>query len=179
MLNSNIADRGKQRLLHAEIILIDKTDDKHSQSMVANGISNRAGQGGSLCYVVNFHLLYNAALMVKEGLEHTLYLGKIARSGSGRSLCFIPLEQRLQMGPDIVLTKHKLFPPAAQLFWKVLEKRLRIGIFMLYRHESLFNISIFHVFVFCIERVVKGIQTNPDTQKSFLFLLHGDYQNES
>ncbi|MBO4311700.1 MAG: LysR family transcriptional regulator, partial [Desulfovibrionaceae bacterium] len=61
------------------------------QEMVASEISGWAGQeGGQLRYVGRYHLLYNAALMVEEGMGHALCLDKIARTGSDSPLCFLP-----------------------------------------------------------------------------------------
>lgn len=87
------------------------------QDMVANEISGWAGQaGGQLRYVAKYHLLYNAALMVEEGMGHALCLDKIARTGSDSPLCFIPLEPRLEVGLDIVWKKHQRFSHAAAAF---------------------------------------------------------------
>ncbi len=98
------------------------------QSMVENEISGWAGQGGGqLWYVAKYHLLYNAALMVEEGMGHALCLDKIARTGSDSPLCFIPLEPRLEVGLDIVWKKHKRFSLAAAAFLESLREEISRG----------------------------------------------------
>lgn len=87
------------------------------QKLVVNEISGWAGQeGNQLHYVAKYHLLYNAALMVEEGMGHALCLDKLARTGSDSPLCFIPLEPRLEVGLDLVWKKHQCFSHAAAAF---------------------------------------------------------------
>ncbi|MBQ7607362.1 MAG: LysR family transcriptional regulator [Desulfovibrionaceae bacterium] len=93
------------------------------QAMVANQISGWAGQG-SLHYVAKYRLLYNAALMVEEGVGHALCLDKIARTGSDSPICFIPLEPRLEVGLDIVWKKHQPFSRAAAAFLESLREEI-------------------------------------------------------
>ena len=95
------------------------------QEMVASEISGWAGQeGGQLRYVGRYHLLYNAALMVEEGMGHALCLDKIARTGSDSPLCFLPLEPRLEVGLDIVWKKHQHFSHAASAFLESLRTEI-------------------------------------------------------
>ncbi len=95
------------------------------QEMVASENSGWAGQeGGQLRYVGRYHLLYNAALMVEEGMGHALCLDKIARTGSDSPLCFLPLEPRLEVGLDIVWKKHQHLSHAASAFLESLRTEI-------------------------------------------------------
>ena len=95
------------------------------QSMVTDEIAGWAGKNAShLNYVVHYHLLYNAALMVEEGLGHALCLDKIARTDSQSPLCFLPLEPRLEVGLDIVWKKSRRFSHAAVAFLESLREEI-------------------------------------------------------
>lgn len=72
--------------------------------------------------VVSFNLLYNAALMVEEGLGYAVSLNGIINTGGDSKLCFRPLSPRLESGLNIVWKKDRLFSPAAALFLRKLRE---------------------------------------------------------
>ena len=72
--------------------------------------------------VVSFNLLYNAALMVEEGLGYAVSLDRIINTGGDSKLCFRPLSPRLESGLNIVWKKDRLFSPAAALFMRKLRE---------------------------------------------------------
>ena len=95
------------------------------RDMVANAIAGWAGQDGErLRYAARYNLLFNAALMVEEGLGHALCLDKLARTGPDSPLCFIPLEPRLEVGLIVVWKKRQHFSRAAAAFLEGLREEI-------------------------------------------------------
>ena len=96
------------------------------RDMVANAIAGWAGQqdGERLRYAARYNLLFNAALMVEEGLGHALCLDKLARTGPDSPLCFIPLEPRLEVGLIVVWKKRQHCSRAAATFLECLREEI-------------------------------------------------------
>ena len=73
--------------------------------------------------VATYNLIYNATLMVEEGIGAALAIDGLANTTSTSDLCFRPLEPRVESGLNMVWKKYQVIPPAAQLFLKrILEK---------------------------------------------------------
>lgn len=66
--------------------------------------------------VTTFNLIYNAAIMVDAGIGYAVTIDKLANTEESSSLCFRPLEPRLDSGLDIVWKKYQVFSSAAELF---------------------------------------------------------------
>ena len=73
--------------------------------------------------VTTFNLVYNAAIMVEAGVGYAVTLDKIANTTESSSLCFRPLEPRLESGLNIIWKKYQVFSPAAGLFLERLRER--------------------------------------------------------
>ena len=73
--------------------------------------------------VTTFNLVYNAAIMVEAGVGYAVTLDKIANTTESSSLCFRPLEPRLESGLNIIWKKYQVFSPAAELFLERLRER--------------------------------------------------------
>ncbi len=70
-----------------------------------------------------YNLVYNAAILVEEGLGYAVTIDKIANTSSDSSLCFKPLEPRLESGLNIVWKKHQVFSNAANLFFETMKAK--------------------------------------------------------
>lgn len=66
--------------------------------------------------VSTYNLVYNASLMVDEGLGVALCLDKIINVSGDSSLCFRPLKPRLEVGMNLVWKKYQVFSKAAEKF---------------------------------------------------------------
>lgn len=66
--------------------------------------------------VTTFNLVYNAAIMVDAGLGYAVTIDKIANTSENSSLCFKPLEPKLDSGLNIIWKKYQVFSSAAELF---------------------------------------------------------------
>ncbi|WP_368654204.1 LysR family transcriptional regulator [Ornithinibacillus sp. 4-3] len=97
--------------------LIDKSLIISRQTTVDNEISGWFGQNvKDLNIAGTYNLLYNAALMVEQGLGYALCLDKIINTSGESELCFKPLNPKLTAGLNIIWKKHQVFSSAASKF---------------------------------------------------------------
>ena len=73
--------------------------------------------------VTTFNLVYNAAIMAKQGIGYVVSLDKLADTSETSPLCFRPLAPKLESGLDIVWKKYQIFSPAAELFLNKLTEK--------------------------------------------------------
>ena len=76
-----------------------------------------------LTVAATYNLIYNAAVMVKDGLGCVISLDGLADTSAESPLCFRPLEPALEAGIDVVWKKYQVFSPAAALFLEKLRER--------------------------------------------------------
>ena len=65
--------------------------------------------------VATYNLIYNASLMVDEGMGYAFTLDKLVNT-TGSQLCFRPLHPKLELGMYLVWKKSQIFSKAAELF---------------------------------------------------------------
>ena len=75
--------------------------------------------------VATYNLIYNASLMVDEGMGYAFTLDKLVNT-TGSNLCFRPLEPKLELGMYLVWKKSQIFSKAAEVFLDHLEEGLRL-----------------------------------------------------
>ena len=66
--------------------------------------------------VSTYNLVYNASLMVDEGLGVALCLDQLINVSGDSSLCFRPLKPKLDVGMSLVWKKYQVFSKAAEKF---------------------------------------------------------------
>lgn len=94
-----------------------------SQDLVSNEFAGwSGGKSEQLNIVATYNLLYNAALMVEEGIGYALCLDKIIPTTAGRPLCFRPLEPALEATISVAWKKYQVFSKAADLFLNRLQQ---------------------------------------------------------
>ena len=97
-------------------------------------LSQQEYQGGSLTQwigsepsdlniIATYNLLYNASLLVDEGLGYAIGYDKIINT-SGSRLCFRPLKPKLENKMSIIWKKYQLFSKPAEKFLEVLRDLL-------------------------------------------------------
>ena len=95
------------------------------QELVANEIAGWMGESFDRLNIVGtYNLLYNASLLVEEGLGCALCLDGIIRCEGG-PLCFRPLEPRLEVGLAVAWKKYQVFSRAAERFLEELQNLLK------------------------------------------------------
>ena len=72
--------------------------------------------------VTTFNLVYNAAILVDAGIGYAVTIDKLANTTQSSSLCFRPLEPKLESGLVIVWKKYQIFSSAASLFLERLQE---------------------------------------------------------
>lgn len=94
------------------------------QSMVKHDLSNWFHRDFEAMNVVTtYNLLFNAAMMVEEGIGCALTLDHLVDTMATGQLCFRPLEPRLEVGLDIVWKKYQVFSKASERFLEQLRQR--------------------------------------------------------
>ena len=73
--------------------------------------------------VATYNLIYNASLMVDEGMGYAFTLDKLVNT-AGSNLCFRPLSPRLELGMYLVWKRPHRFSRAAALFLEQLQAHL-------------------------------------------------------
>lgn len=72
--------------------------------------------------VATYNLLFNASLMVEEGLGYAIGLDKIINTSGNSKLCFRPLFPQTESGMHIVWKRYQVFSKAAEKFISILVK---------------------------------------------------------
>lgn len=95
------------------------------QTLVQNVISGWSGQDfETFDIVATYNLVYNASLMVDEGIGYALCLDKLINTTGNSNLCFRPLEPRLEAHLNIVWKKHQVFSKATKIFLNKLQSEI-------------------------------------------------------
>lgn len=68
--------------------------------------------------VATFNLIYNAAILVREGLGYALSFDKLVDTSPGSGLTFRPLVPALETKMYVIWKKYQMFSPAAELLLK-------------------------------------------------------------
>lgn len=98
------------------------------QTMVRNEISGWLGDSyDRLNIVATYNLLYNASLMVEEGMGYALCLDNIIRISDASPLCFRPLDPHLEARLHIAWKKYQVFSRAAAKFLEQLQQDFSIS----------------------------------------------------
>lgn len=72
--------------------------------------------------VATYNLLFNASLMVEEGLGYAVGLDKIINTSGNSNLCFRPLSPRQEAGMHIIWKKYQVFSKASEKFIEKLKQ---------------------------------------------------------
>ncbi len=94
------------------------------QSLGRDRLSTWFGQEyTSLNVAATYNLIYNASLMVEEGLGYALALDHLVNTAGDSRLCFRPLEPRLEVQLYVVWKKFQVFSKAAAKFLTLLQEK--------------------------------------------------------
>lgn len=81
--------------------------------------------------ISTYNLLFNAVLLVEQGVGHALTLDKLVNTMNNCTVCFRPLSPALTSGLNIVWKKYQVFSPAARIFLETLQNKFSEGEFPL------------------------------------------------
>ena len=96
---------------------------KHSlgKSMISDWFRKNSEE---LNIVATYNLLYNASILVEEGVGYAVCLDKIIKTDKNSSLCFRPLYPKLESHLDIAWKKYQVFPKCCEIFLERLKEIL-------------------------------------------------------
>lgn len=97
---------------------------RHSmdKSVITDWFHRRSDE---LRIVATYDLLYNASLLVAEGMGYAVGLEHIINTTGNSELCFRPLFPKLESHLDIAWKKYQVFPKCAEVFLEILRERIR------------------------------------------------------
>ena len=70
----------------------------------------------SLNIVATYNLLYNASLLVEDGLGYAICFDRLINVTGDSKLCIRPLVPRIENAGNLIWKKYQVFSPAVQLF---------------------------------------------------------------
>ncbi|MDR2366588.1 MAG: LysR family transcriptional regulator [Deltaproteobacteria bacterium] len=87
------------------------------QRLVSGELSKWIGRDfDALNVVATYNLIFNAALMVEEGLGYAFCLDKLVSAAGSEAMCFKPLDPPLESTVNIVWKKYQVFSKPAEKF---------------------------------------------------------------
>lgn len=89
-------------------------------------IARAAKELSELEIVATYNLLFNASLMVEEGLGYAIGLDKIINTTGNNTLCFRPLSPQMEAGMHIIWKKYQVFSKTSEKF---IEKLKSLSLF--------------------------------------------------
>lgn len=116
-------------LAHKEFIT---PEDLRSAPLI---LSQQESRGGTLTQwlgcppeklniIATYNLIFNSSLFVNEGLGYAVILDKIINTSGNNSLCFRPLNPKLEIKLTLVWKKYQMFSKPAGKFLEVLKESL-------------------------------------------------------
>ncbi len=106
--------------------LWDKPIIRSEQSLGKNIVTDWFRKSfDELNVVATYNLLYNASLLVEQGLGYAVSLDKLINTSGNGNLCFRPLYPELISHLDIAWKKYQVFPKCAEIFLKRLQEYIR------------------------------------------------------
>ena len=70
----------------------------------------------SLNIVATYNLVYNASLMVEDGLGYAICFDRLINTTGDSPLCIRPIVPPIKPAGYLIWKKYQVFPPAVQLF---------------------------------------------------------------
>ena len=96
-----------------------------AHSTIFDNLSGWIGKNmDELNIVATYNLLYNASIMVDEGLGCALCLDRFINTSGESNLCFKPLYPDLNVHLDIIWKKYHVFSRASEIFLKKIREQL-------------------------------------------------------
>ncbi len=98
------------------------------QSMMLYELAGWMGKDlDELNIVGTYNLIFNASLMVAEGVGYALCIDRLVNTYENSAVCFRPLKPRQEVGIDIVWKKYQVFSKAAEKFLERIQDMINLG----------------------------------------------------
>ena len=113
--------RKDDALAENEYITVTDLYDKPLIVSRANGLDIFSGsQARRLQVAATYNLLYNASLMVEDGIGVAISFDGLVDTSENSSLCFRPLYPEISVSPSLIWKRHQKLSIISQLFIKQL-----------------------------------------------------------
>jgi len=113
--------RRDDALAEKEYITVKDLYDKPLIVSRANGLDFFSGsQARRLHVAATYNLLYNASLMVEDGIGVAISFDGLVDTSENSSLCFRPLYPEISVSPSLIWKRHQKLSIISQLFIKQL-----------------------------------------------------------
>ena len=113
--------RRDDALAEKEYITVKDLYDKPLIVSRANGLDIFSGsQARRLQVAATYNLLYNASLMVEDGIGVAISFDGLVDTSGNSSLCFRPLYPEISVSPSLIWKRHQKLSIISQLFIKQL-----------------------------------------------------------
>jgi DNA-binding transcriptional LysR family regulator len=113
--------RRDDALAEKEYITVKDLYDKPLIVSRANGLDIFSGsQARKLQVAATYNLLYNASLMVEDGIGAAISFDGLVDTSENSSLCFRPLYPEISVSPSLIWKRHQKLSIISQLFIKQL-----------------------------------------------------------
>lgn len=104
------------------IVSVQKTDAWPMAKWIQHDVAK-------LNVVATYNLVFNASLMVAEGLGYAICFDKLINVSGDSNLCFRPLSPRMEAEASIIWKRYQIFSKAAQKFIDALQECCEFHIF--------------------------------------------------
>lgn len=126
---TGILMRKDSPLAHKETItekdLLDLPLIIPNQHLLNSGVPEYFNSNQHYHIVATYNLIYNASLLVKEGVGYALGLDKIIDTNKESDLCFRPLFPKHESNITLIWKKFKPLSKASQIFLEVIKEQLK------------------------------------------------------
>lgn len=97
-----------------------------SQDMIKNEIAGWiGGNDRKFRIVATYNLIYNALLMVEEGMGYAIGFDQLYPYNEQSELCFRPLSPKLKTQVNVIWKKYQVFPPHIEVFLQILKEEMK------------------------------------------------------
>lgn len=116
------SELSEKAFIHPEDLL-DKplilSQEEHEDGALSKWIKKDIA---NLNVVATYNLIFNASLMVDEGIGYAIAFDKLINVSGDSNLCFRPLFPKLEVDMKIIWKKYQVFPKAAQKFLDLMKE---------------------------------------------------------
>ena len=110
-------------------------EDLWDKPLILSQQENRGGditqwlkkQAGELNITATFNLIFNASILVDEGLGYAISFDRIINTTGNSNLCFRPLTPKVEAEMNLIWKKYQILSKPAEKFITILREQLNDG----------------------------------------------------
>lgn len=110
-------------------------EDLWDKPLILSQQENRGGditqwlkkQAGKLNITATFNLIFNASILVDEGLGYAISFDRIINTTGNSNLCFRPLTPKVEAEMNLIWKKYQILSKPAEKFITILKEQLNDG----------------------------------------------------